>query len=416
MQIVCKFRLMKPTTSIILDKRRILKTGKYPVKLRVTFMRKQHHFTTTYQMSETEYEAIMGKAPKGKNKDIRLDLQALEQKANNIIQKLSIFNVDTFKKLLYSDKLVYGDVYSYYAAHIEKLKTGGQIGTASNYTSSLNSLKQYKPVLTFGEITVSFLTGYEAWLLKNKKTISTVGIYLRPLRAILNMAKEEGVIPENFKYPFGTKTKGKYQIPAARNIKKALDKETMKKLLEFNPEPGTWEERAHDYWIFIYLANGMNVMDIAHLKYGDIDGEYMRFVRTKTKRSSASTFPITVYMQERMKLVIKRQGVKAEKKNSLIFPIINLSDTLEKQRADVQQMTKMINKYMKVIAKKLGIDKQITTYTARHTFSTILKRSGVNIQSISEALGHTSINTTRAYLDSFDDDSKKEMAKNLTNF
>ncbi|MFM6343963.1 MAG: tyrosine-type recombinase/integrase, partial [Dolichospermum sp.] len=74
---------------------------------------------------------------------------------------------------------------------------------------------------------------------------------------------------------------------------------------------------------------------------------------------------------------------------------------------------KMINKYMDVIAKKLGIDKKITTYTARHTFSTILKRSGVNIQSISEALGHTSINTTRAYLDSFDDESKKEMAKKL---
>jgi len=413
MQIVCKFILMKPTTNIILDKRKLLKSGKYPVKLRITFMRKQHLISTSCQVTEIEFETIMGKSPKGKNKDIRLSLQALEQKANDIIKKLSIFNINTFKNLLYSDKLVYGDVYSYSAAHIEKLKAGGQIGTASNYTSSLNSLKLYKPVLTFGEITVSFLSGYEAWLLKNKKSISTVGIYLRPLRAILNMAKEEGVLPGDYKYPFGTKTKGKYQIPAARNIKKALDRETMKKILEFIPEPGTWEEKAHDYWIFIYLANGMNVMDVAHLKYTYIDSEYIRFIRAKTKSSAANTFPISVYIQDRMMQVINRQGVKKDKNAIYIFPIINSTDTLEKQRADVQQMTKMINKYMKLIAKKLGIDKLITTYTARHTFSTILKKSGVNIQNISEALGHTSINTTRAYLDSFDDESKKEMARLL---
>jgi site-specific recombinase XerD len=53
---------------------------------------------------------------------------------------------------------------------------------------------------------------------------------------------------------------------------------------------------------------------------------------------------------------------------------------------------------------------------ARHSFSTVLKRSGVGIQQISEALGHSSINTTKSYLDSFEDDVKKEMAKALTNF
>jgi site-specific recombinase XerD len=71
---------------------------------------------------------------------------------------------------------------------------------------------------------------------------------------------------------------------------------------------------------------------------------------------------------------------------------------------------------MKFIAKKLGILKPCTTYSARHSFSTIMKRSGANVQYISEALGHSSINTTKAYLDSFEDDTKKEMAKALTNF
>jgi len=407
---------MKPHTSIILDKRRSLKSGDYPVKLRVTFKRKQRYFATEVKLTEKDFLAMMGKSPKGKNKEILLSLQALEHKAATIINKLSVFDFDTFERLLYADQLVYGDVYSCYAIKIDKLKQAGQIGTASNYTSSLNSLKAYKRELTFGEITVAFLQGYEKWLLKNKKSISTVGIYMRPLKAIVNMAKEEGALPSDFKNPFGSGPKGKYQIPAARNIKKALNKEDLKKILEYTPQSGTWEEKAHDFWVFIYLANGMNMMDLAHLKYSDIDGEYIRFVRSKTVRSSATTIPISVYLQDRMKEIVYRQGIKSEDSNSYIFPIIDPSESLSKQRADVQQMTKMINKHMGKVAKNLGIDKKVTTYTARHTFSTILKRSGVGIQAISEALGHTSTSTTKAYLDSFDDDSKKEMAKKLLDF
>jgi integrase len=407
---------MKPHTAIILDIRRVLKTDKYPVKLRVTFKRKQRYFATECQLTQAEFDAVMGKAPKGKNKEIKMSLQGLEQKANAIIIKMSVFNFDDFERSLYADQLVYGDVYSFYATQIDKLKQAGRIGTASNYTSSLNSLKAFKQELTFGAVTVRFLQSYETWLLKNKKTISTVGIYIRPLRAIINLAKEEEVLPSDFKYPFGTKAKGKYQIPAARNIKKALSKADLKKILGFSPAPDTWEEKAHDYWVFIYLANGINMMDVARLKYSDIDGEYIRFVRSKTEKSSSVTTPISVYIQDRMKEIIKRQGIQTDVKNSYIFPIINTADGPEKQRATIQQMTKMVNKYMSRVAVELAIDNKVTTYTARHTFSTILKRSGVGIQNISEALGHSSVNTTKAYLDSFDDDSKKEMAKLLLNF
>jgi integrase/recombinase XerD len=407
--------IMKPHTAIILDTRRALKTDKYPVKLRVTFQRKQRYFATECQLTKNEFDVVMGKAPKGKSKDIRLSLEALEQKANGIISKTTVFDFGSFEHSLYSDQLVYGDVYSYYQAHIDTLKDAGQIGTASNYMSSLNSLKEYKSQLVFGEITVDFLNKYEKWLLKEKKSITTVGIYLRPLRAILNKAISEDLVNGDYKYPFGLKSKGKYQIPTGRNIKKALDKTTLKKIFDYVPESGTWEEKAHDYWIFIYLANGMNLMDVAHLKRSDIDGEYIRFQRAKTKKTSSNNLPISVYIQDRMNAIIARQGNKSKDKSFLIFPIIDPLDTPSKQRADVQQMNKMINKYIKRIAAKLEIDAKVTIYTARHTFSTILKRSGVDIQNISEALGHSSVSTTKAYLDSFDDESKKIMAGHLVN-
>ena len=71
---------------------------------------------------------------------------------------------------------------------------------------------------------------------------------------------------------------------------------------------------------------------------------------------------------------------------------------------------------MKKIAEDLKLDRAPTTNSARHSFSTILKRAGVPIEMISEQLGHTSIKTTQIYLDSFENDQKREITKYLTSF
>ncbi len=75
-----------------------------------------------------------------------------------------------------------------------------------------------------------------------------------------------------------------------------------------------------------------------------------------------------------------------------------------------------INDWMRKIKTKLGIEKKVTTYVARHTFSTVLKRSGVSTEFIQESLGHTDIRTTENYLDSFEKDVKREFAVKLTAF
>ena len=83
-----------------------------------------------------------------------------------------------------------------------------------------------------------------------RKSKTTVGIYLRPLRAIFNKAIEEGDIVADI-YPFK-----KYQIPTGQNIKKALDKSELKKLFTTQVEPGSPKEKARDFWFFSYQCNG----------------------------------------------------------------------------------------------------------------------------------------------------------------
>ena len=53
------------------------------------------------------------------------------------------------------------------------------------------------------------------------------------------------------------------------------------------------------------------------------------------------------------------------------------------------------------------------TYAARHSFASVLKKSGVNIALISEALGHSDLTTTQIYLDSFDNEQIDNAMKNL---
>lgn len=102
--------------------------------------------------------------------------------------------------------------------------------------------------------------------------------------------------------------------------------------------------------------------------------------------------------------------------NVYIFTIIEPGITPLRQYELMQLFVSFINNWMKHILKNLGIDKKGTTYVARHTFSTVLKRSGASTEYIQEALGHNNIKTTENYFDSFDKEVKKEFSQRLTSF
>jgi site-specific recombinase XerD len=72
-----------------------------------------------------------------------------------------------------------------------------------------------------------------------------------------------------------------------------------------------------------------------------------------------------------------------------------------------------INRELKGWSKRLGISPPLTTYVARHTYATVLKREGVNVALISESLGHSNIQTTQIYLDSFENSQIDEAMKHL---
>jgi site-specific recombinase XerD len=400
------------TTEVILDKRTLKKDGTYPVKLRITYNRFQKYYALKFSFKPEEFDMIMTGSPRKENKETQLIIQNIEKKAVEIITHLDQFSFNDFEnEFLKQKKRKNSNVFDNLKNYIDILKNQNRLGSAETYKSTLYSLQNFSGAksLNFREIDVSFLSRYENWMLESGKSITTVGIYLRSLRTVYNMAIEEEIVDKKY-YPF---SKRKYQIPLAKNVKKALTIDDIQKIMEYEAEKWSVEEYSRDLWLFSYFSNGMNIADIARLKYSDISGNKLVFVREKTKQSSRrAQRPIVVMLIPQSQEIIKKWGNKPFKEN-YIFDIINNEDSIETKRAKIKQKVKLTNKYMKRIATALNIEGSITTYWARHTFSTVLKQSGASIEFISEALGHTSIQTTQNYLDSFADDTKLAFVQNL---
>jgi integrase len=214
-------------------------------------------------------------------------------------------------------------------------------------------------------------------------------------------------------YPFG---KNRYSPPATKKTKKALSIEDIKKIYEYEPINDS-EYWARDMWLFSYFGNGINVKDIALLKYKNIiDGE-IHLVRAKTKNSIMNEEKIIqIILTEDLKRIIKKWGSKTSSPNNYIFDITSTGSDAKQEYRDINQAIKTINKYMKRIADKLNLERVPTTNFARHSFSTVLKRAGVSVEMISEQLGHSNIKTTEIYLSSFEKEQRKEIPNLLLAF
>jgi integrase len=397
--------------------------GTYTVRIRIIFKRIPKYYTTKINLTEPEYITLATGKPRNGLNQTKTIIFELIKKANDIINKMDSFSFEAFEKKFLNRFGDWNNVWFAFEEHINALQKAGKPGTASTYITARNSFKHFSTndKLSFNDITVKWLQDYENWMkIEGKKlkdvreaaSVTTISINTRCLRKLYNMAIFEGEAKLE-KYPFGSDEKGLYQPPEANNIKKALPKSDVLKILEYNPEPGTAEHFNRDLWLFSYLCNGMNISDITRLKYSQVqNNERLVFIRQKTA-SKRKLKPIVVELTEQTIEIINRWGQKPATGDKHVFPILINGLTPEQEWAKVRQATKQCNKYLKRIALKIGIDENISTYYARHSYASILKLAGEDVAYISESLGHSNLQTTENYLSSFDTEKRKKAQSKL---
>lgn len=398
------------TVSSVLDTRRAKKNGLYPVKIQVAHKRIQKYYTTGKELMPAEWN----KLPKAKSKkllEIRQDISSSFDLIKKQVQEMTEKGLFSFEALNLRLGRGCGDTLNTVFHHrIESLKAEQRIGNMLWYSNVIKSVERFSPgPVPLDHVTVHWLQRYEKFLRAENKSPVTISMHLRAIRAILNEARKNGNL-RDAQYPFG---KGKFEIQEGEGRKIALNIKQIEQIVRYS-DGNQLTSYYRDLWFFIYLCNGINVADLVKLQYSNIiDGEIC-FVRQKTERTTKKRKEIRAVITEEMYTILNRWG-NPPLENNYLFPFLNGTETAMELKIKTQNLTRRINWHMNIIGKALGIG-SISTYTARHSFATILKRRGANIIFISESLGHNDLKTTACYLAGFEKEEREKNAYLLTDF
>ena len=194
--------------------------------------------------------------------------------------------------------------------------------------------------------------------------------------------------------------------------KRALSKEEMLKIVQFEAPERSDQFHAIRYFTFMYITYGLNFADLAKLTGKNLkkaDGvTIIRYNRSK----GGKRYEIPL---DETGIAIVKYYQKLNPESKYIFPILNedIHITPEQIKTRIKTAIKKTNSVLKKIAIELEIEDKVTTYVARHTFATVLYKDGENPGMISEMLGHSNLQTTLTYLKSFDHSAKLSAGKKL---
>lgn len=285
--------------------------------------------------------------------------------------------------------------YPYYRAMCQKRLGAESRGNWGNWFSCLHHLLIYdkNEKLTFADITQEWVQGFHdylddeavAWSHDYRKRIKDKPLarnsklsYFNKLRACLNQAFEDRIIPtnparyvENFKAEEGTRM--------------YLTIDEVRKLAQTVCE----YPRIKAAFLFSCLT-GLRRSDILKLIWGDVhqQGEFTRIIFRQKKTHGQEYLDITPQAAELM-------GERG-KSNEQVFQ-------------DIHSPT-CTNKTIQEWVLRAGIDKKITFHCGRHSFATMMLDLGTDIYTVSKLLGHRELSTTQIYAKVMDKNKQKAVA------
>lgn len=398
---------------IVQRKDRIYADGRCPLFFRFTQKRQCKYISTGIALTqefwnETE-QRITASYPDSESLNWQLKEKLAEYQKQ--IDKLTVLEIEVSFDTLFGQKSKYLNctVSEYFQQQIDYLKDIGKVGSAVKYTSCKHLLEQCGlGKKRFDQIDLQYLQDFEAFLIHKGNTSNSIATKFSVLRAVYNKAVRHKVFAET-ENPFKQYNVGRFWKPTR---KRAITKEDVQRIqsLELPASTEVYSTAfARDIFLFSYCVAGINFKDIATLRYEDIQNGRIYYQRHKTGKELNS--PILPQTRE----ILGRYSKSDANPEDYIFPILDRHIHKSEQQIcnRVHKVIGHVNANLKRIAEMAGLKINLTTYVARHTFATVLKRSGVNIAIISESLGHSDLETTQIYLDSFENSQIDEAMKNL---
>ena len=284
---------------------------------------------------------------------------------------------------------------SFAKAEAERIDQEQRHKTAYNYLTAVRSLTQFigNDKWSFADITTSMLERYQRWLCNRGIRLNTVSVYMRTLRALYNRAVEN-----NADSPFSAVFTGHEQT-----AKRSVTESEIRQLLALRLDSQPHLALARDLFVFSFMAMGMPFVDIAYLKWHQINDGVMHYARHKTGHK------VCVNVEPCMAEIINRHAITS---SEYVFPLL-AGTTADNVHPTYIKRLRSYNYALRRLSSLINTSRTLSSYVARHSWASLAYRSGLDISQIAKAMGHTKLSTTLIYIRALFDPSLAEANRKI---
>lgn len=393
-----------------LDSRRVLKDGTLPIVFRITVNGQMRTISTGFSCLPKDWDnkkcAVKEKTEQLKTLSRRL--ASLELLYLNKVREYEQRNpenqhVQSVVHFLCDKKFEETTVESFWKEEVSRLQRAGKYSNALHLNTVLQRLvKLVNLNIRFHSINYSWLTELETKLLETGIKQNSISVYLRAFRSIYNKAINQELVDYS-NYPFR-----RFKIVNGNSKPRTLSLNEMRQFFRYTPTDQKMKF-AHDMGKLIFLLRGINHTDLLQLTKESVKKGRIMYERAKTHK---------LYSMELLPEAKAIMDYYHSQETELLLNILTDAEFKDKKnlRSVIKQETKVLNKWLHRIGRKLNITEPITTYTMRYSHANICRELGYSKDMISQSLGHSyGLRVTDAYLNDYDMRLVDEMNKHVVN-
>lgn len=387
-----------------IKKNKLLGNGEAPVFMRFTMDQQRVEFGIKRSIDPKQWnktrERVTGKSERAY--EINQLIEQYDRKIHLIKELLNDegIEVDVHRikeKLLgkKKDRKTICNVFSEHNENARKLIGKGFASeTVKRYETTLEHFQRFikfkynREDMTFVELTPQVIDNFEFYFKTERSCChNTTMKYLKNFKKIVRIALKNSWISKD---PFVDKKFSLEPVDAYYLTQQELD------AIRYKSFSTKRLELVRDLYLFCCFT-GLAFSDIRALRTKHISTDNQGNMWIHKKREKTGQLSI-VFLLDAVKVLIEKYQ---------IHPQIQCSDKV----MPVPTNQKM-NAYLKEIADLCGIEKPISTHTARHTFATtVTLGNNMPIEVVSKALGHSNIKMTQRYARTTEALIEKNMSK-----
>jgi integrase/recombinase XerD len=238
-----------------------------------------------------------------------------------------------------------------------------------------------KPAASWTSFDRQAMLNYMLWLKEKNYATTTLARKVASVKSFFNFMVNEGRIKVN-------PTENVSAVKVGRALPKPISVKEVKALLEQASKSSTPDGKRDRAILELLYASGMRVSELVGLNVNDLDiqGGY---VKVFGKGHKERMIPIYQRAVEAVSDYIKDGRPKLIGENDEKALFVNRRG----ERLTRQGLWQILKGY----ARAVGLEKQITPHTLRHSFATHMLDGGADLRIVQELLGHANISTTQVY-------------------